>query len=214
MREGYSVLWTGWNWDVENPSPRPPQRIFLPIIVNPDGSSLVERINAEITVQVKDGVKVDWLAWGGSRCYSVADDPTKLQQAATSPCAICPTWTIIGPRTVIPRADWQFARLVDNVTTTTVVNQSGNAMSYYQRGSRRGRSTRFSTDAKNPRVVGLGLAAIRDAISFFHFETQDDYANPNPLAVPHKKSKGKIRGGSRVRLHLRHLAIRVASSPP
>jgi hypothetical protein len=181
MREGYSMLWTGWNWDVESTTGVPPQRIFLPIIVNPDGSSLVERINAEITVQVKDGIQVDWLAWGGSRCYAVADDPA-LQQAATLSVRDLPDVDHIGPRTVIPRTDWQFAILDAN--RNPVFNP---VHVYYPKGFEKGRIYEVLYHAKNPRVVGLGLAAIRDAISFFHFETQDDYANPNPLAVPHHK---------------------------
>ena len=184
MREGYSVLWTGWNWDVESTTGVPPQRIFLPIIVNPDGSSLVERINAEITVQVRDGIQVDWLAWGGSRCYSVADDPA-LQQAATLSVRDLPDVDHIGPRTVIPRTDWQFAVLDAN--KNPVFNP---VHVYYPNGTKgfeKGRIYEVLYHAKNPRVVGLGLAAIRDAISFFHFETRDDYANPNPLAVPHHK---------------------------
>jgi len=183
MREGYSVLWTGWNWDVESTTGVPPQRIFLPIIVNPDGSSLEERINAEMTVQVKDNVKVDWLAWGGSRCYSVADDPA-LQEAATLTVRDLPDVDHIGPRTVIPRTDWQFARL--DASNKPVFSA---AQVYYEKGFEKGRIYEVLYHAKNPRVVGLGLAGIRDAISFFHFETQDDYANPNPLAVSPQKSK-------------------------
>jgi len=186
MREGYSLLWTGWNWDVENPSPtNPPQRIYLPIVVNPDGSPLVEWINAEITVQVKDGVKADWLAWGGSRCYLVADDATKQQQAVMTERDV-PDVDVIGPRTLVPRADWAFARLVTDGTNTTVVNEPANAISY-PNGFKKGKIYEVLYWAKNPRVVGLGLAGIRDAISFFHYETQDDFGNANPLVL----AKGK-----------------------
>jgi len=186
MREGYSVLWTGWNWDVENPSStNPPQRIYLPIVVNSDGSPLVEWINAELTIQVKDGVKADWLAWGGSRCYLVAADAAKQQQAVMTERDL-PDVDAIGPRTEIPRADWAFARLVTDGTTTSVVNEPANAVSY-PKGFTKGKIYEVLYWAKNPRVVGLGLAGIRDAISFFHFETQDDFGNANPLTL----AKGK-----------------------
>src|ERR1035437_3049342 len=83
MQQGYSVLWTGWNWDVEavsaSDTAASPLRIFLPILVNPDGSTLSEKINAEITVEAKDGVMFDWLAWGFSHCYLV--DPNKMNSA-------------------------------------------------------------------------------------------------------------------------------------
>lgn len=185
MREGYSLLWTGWNWDVESTTGVPPQRIFLPIVVNADGSPLVERINAEITVQVKDGVRVDWLAWGGSRCYSVADDPA-LRQAATLTVRDLPDVDHIGPRTLIPRNEWDFAVL--DASNNPVFNP---VHVYYPKGFEKGRIYEVLYHAKNPRVVGLGLAGIRDAISFFHFETQDDRGIPNPLAVRQNKNKMK-----------------------
>ena len=170
----------GLELGVENPSStNPPQRIYLPIVVNPDGSPLVERINAELTIQVKDGVKADWLAWGGSRCYLVADDATKQQQAVMTERDV-PDVDVIGPRTVVPRADWQFARLVTDGANTTVVNRARQRGVVLQ-GLHEGEDLRGALLGEEPAGVGLGLAGIRDAISFFHFETQDDFGNANPL---------------------------------
>lgn len=181
MREGYSILWTAWNWDVESTAGTNPLRIFLPIILNADDSPMVDRINAELTVQLNDTVKVEWFDWGGSRCYHVADDSNLLQDATLTVRDV-PDVDHIGPRTLIPRTDWQFAIL------DTLGNPVFNPVHvYYPQGFVKGKIYELLYWAKNPRVVGLGLAAIRDAISFFHFETQDDYANPNPLAVPHHR---------------------------
>jgi hypothetical protein len=180
MREGYSILWSGWNWDVERPTENP-LRIFLPIVVNEDGSPLVEWINAEITVQDRDGVKVDWIAWGGSRCYAVTDDPV-LQQQAILTVRDLPDVDSIGPRTLVPREDWDFAVLDSNGSPVF-----DPVHVYYPAGFEKGRIYELLYWAKNPRVVGLGLAGIRDAISFFHFETEDDHGNPNPLSVGHGK---------------------------
>jgi len=175
MREGYSILWTGWNWDVETPG-GDPQRIFLPIIVNADGTPLVERINAELTVQITSGIKSEWFGWGGSRCYPVADDPA-LQQQATLTVRDAPDVDHIGPRTEIPRTDWQFAIDVNGNVVPNPVHV------YYSKGFEKGKIYELLYHAKNPRVVGLGLAAIRDAISFFHFEKQDDKGSANPLTT-------------------------------
>lgn len=177
MREGYSLLWAGWNWDVETGDTL---RIFLPIIVNPDGSPMIEKVNAEMTVQVKDGVQVEWFAWGNSRCYPVADDPV-LQQAAVLSERDAPDVDAIGPRTIIPRQDWQFAVLKDGMPVFDPAHV------YYPNGFRKGKIYELLYWAKNPRVVGLGLAAIRDALSFFHFEARDDRGTPNPLAGTSQK---------------------------
>ena len=40
----------------------------------------------------------------------------------------------------------------------------------------------FTYTAKDPLVLGLGLAATRDLVSFLRHATTDDDGNPNPLA--------------------------------
>jgi hypothetical protein len=40
----------------------------------------------------------------------------------------------------------------------------------------------FSYTAKDPKVAGVGFAAIRDFNSFLRYATTDDFGNPNPLA--------------------------------
>ncbi len=42
----------------------------------------------------------------------------------------------------------------------------------------------FIYEAKDPIVLGLGFAAMRDAISFLRYATADRDGNPNPLAAP------------------------------
>jgi hypothetical protein len=189
MREGYSLLWTGWNWDVEGAmSGVQPQRIFLPIIRTPDNKDLVAWINAEITIQVKDGILFDWLAWGGSRCYAAAEDSGLRQQAVLSVRDL-PDVDHIGPRTTIDRSAWDFAKVVNNAVVPSAVQV------YYPNGGNgfeKGRIYEVLYWAKNPRVVGLGLAGIRDAISFFRFETQDDVGTKNPLAVAKGKKEEKV----------------------
>ena len=42
----------------------------------------------------------------------------------------------------------------------------------------------FIYEAQDPIVLGLGFAAMRDAISFLRYESADPEGNPNPLAAP------------------------------
>ena len=170
MRQGYSLLWSAWNWDVERIA-RQPLRINLPIIVQASGESMVATINAELAVQSRDGVTVEWIAWGGSRCYPVAEEA--IQEAALT-VRDHPD----GERRLIPRTDWRFA----------VISPGGQPRFdpvhvHLPSGFEKGKLYELVYMAKHPRVVGLGLAAARDAISFFHFEAADDVGNVNPLAV-------------------------------
>ncbi len=72
-----------------------------------------------------------------------------------------------GARTLIPRDRWRFA------DPTRV---------FYGQGFVPGRIYEVVYIARDPRVVGLGLAAIRDSLAFFHFAGADDVGTPNPLA--------------------------------
>jgi hypothetical protein len=47
----------------------------------------------------------------------------------------------------------------------------------------------FIYSAKNPLVLGLGFAAVRDTVSFLRYEKKDKAGNPNPLA-PDKNHGG------------------------
>jgi hypothetical protein len=193
MRQGYSILWTGWNWDVENvgttAAAGPAVRIWLPIVTaDAVGTPLIEKINAEISVELKT-TAFDWVAWGNSRCYYV--DPGR-QNEATLTMRDNPDVDRIddAARTLIARSTWRFGRIYKDGAGNQQFDASDptNAISV-DGGLQKGKIYELLYHAKNPRVVGLGLAAIRDALSFFHFETQDDHGNLNPLAVPKNKNK-------------------------
>ena len=170
MRQGFSLLWSAWNWDVASIG-RQPLRINLPIIFGEDGEPMTARINAELTVQSHDGVTVEWIAWGNSRCYPAAKDavPDAVLTVRSDPD---------GERHVIPRENWQFA-----IVTPGGEPRFDPVHVYLPGGFAKGKIYELIYTAKHPRVVGLGLAATRDAISFFHFDAADDVGNANPLAL-------------------------------
>ncbi len=172
MRQGYSLLWSAWNWDVERVGEKP-LRINLPISVKDNGDPVTGLVAAELAVQNRDGKKVERIAWGGSRCYPVAG---AYENEAILTVRDHPDIDNIGPRTLIPRDQWDFAVLdskEDPVYDPVHV--------YLPAGFKKGKIYELIYTAKNPRVVGLGLAAVRDAISFFRFDSMDDKGASNPL---------------------------------
>jgi hypothetical protein len=70
---------------------------------------------------------------------------------------------------VVPDSGWNY-----NAEGTAISLASGNfvANDIYE----------FAYTAKDPRVNGLGFAAIRDWMEFLRYERRDDHNNPNPLA--------------------------------
>jgi hypothetical protein len=169
MRQGYTILWTGWNWDVI------PWdgliQIDLPV-ASIDGTPITQLIAAEmVPTFATETQPTQRLAWGNSRCYPPVDPLDN--SAATLTVRDEPR----GERTEIPRDQWRFARMDEGELVPDSVTV------YIESGFEPGRIYELIYQASSPRVVGLGLAAVRDAISFFRYETHDLEGNRNPLAV-------------------------------
>ncbi len=169
MEQGYSLLWTAWNWDVR--SGHDLLQIELPIATE-NGAPIRQCIAAEIVNSFGRGpVPSMPLAWGNSRCYPALDPMDNSGAVLTvrnAPGA---------DRVQVPNESWSFSRFEQyfRVPDPTSLSVDG--------GLQPGMIYELIYEVQNPRVVGLGLAAVRDAISFFHFEGVDSYGSPSPLAV-------------------------------
>jgi hypothetical protein len=168
MEQGYSLLWSAWNWDVAAGDHR--LQIELPIATD-DGTPIRQRIAAEIVNSFStEALPSMPLAWGESRCYPARDAEDNADAVLTARDAP------LGERRPIPSDRWRFARVEAGVTIPDPTSIAVDG------GLQPGVIYELVYEASNPRVVGLGLAAVRDAISFFRFEGADRYGNPSPLA--------------------------------
>jgi hypothetical protein len=169
MRQGYSLLWTAWNWDVRDGDHR--LQIELPIATD-DGQPIRQRIVAEIVNSYgTTALESSALAWGNSRCYPALDANDNSDAVLTMRSA--PD----GARVPVPKDQWSFARAENGVRVPDPSSLTIDG------GIRPGVIYELIYETENPRVVGLGLAAVRDALSFFHFDGHDRFGNPNPLAA-------------------------------
>jgi hypothetical protein len=91
----------------------------------------------------------------------------------------------------IPREEWEFARLEND----EIVPDPGTI--YIKKGFKPGWLYDLVYVGKNPKVTGLGLAAIRDVVSFFRYEKADEAGNENPLAsvIEHTFAWGHSQSG-------------------
>ena len=164
LRQGYSLLWSAWNWDVRPGNDR--LQIELPI-ASEAGRTITGPLAAEFVVN-RPTVNAPFM-WGFSRGYPPLslDDPKARLTVRDEPD---------GERTEIARDAWRFARWEGGllIPDPTLV--------FYDQGFVPGRIYEVVYTARDPRVVGLGLAAIRDAISFFRFAGADAEGTVNPLA--------------------------------
>jgi hypothetical protein len=164
LRQGYSLLWSGWNWDVLPGNGR--LQIQLPVATDA-GAPITGPVAAEF--MVGRWTRSAPFMWGSSRGYPPLrlDAPDARLTVRDEPD---------GLRREIPRDLWRFGRLEGDrlVPDPTHV--------FHVAGFEPGRIYEVLYEARDPVVVGLGLAAIRDAISFFRFETDDRTGGANPLA--------------------------------
>jgi hypothetical protein len=149
LEQGFSLLWVGWQLD-------PPPTDALLLRVYPPTTD----INRTVTGLVRsdfvvrtEGVRDHSLGDGDHVPYPVAD-----------PASDAHTLTVrdapLGERHTIPRSEWQFAR----------VDGSGNVVPdgthvYLASGFTPKRIYEVVYTAAHPPLAGLGLAAIRDAVT-------------------------------------------------
>ena len=182
MRQGYTIVWCGWqgdlmalkNWLVLN----------VPVATD-NGKPIVAQARTEIVVDEK-GVNSQPLS-GDERVKSYAAASLDKSQAS-----LTVREKSYGKRIAVPASDWEFATCVDGKVAPSATDL------YLRAGYKPGHVYEFIYPAKNPLVLGLGFAAVRDLVSFLRFETNDRTGKANPLASPLQISPrpgGRHRGG-------------------
>ncbi|MGE0555044.1 MAG: alpha/beta hydrolase domain-containing protein [Gemmatimonadales bacterium] len=148
MRLGLTVIWVGWQHDV----PLDPDliRLHAPVATGPGGEELSGLLRA------------DWVVPRPAKSLSIAHANHVAYPADTS--AVENQLTVrdgrYAERTVVPRSAWRFAR-----------EEAGRVVPdptrlYLASGFEPGRIYELVYRSRNPRVAGLGLAVIRDVISY------------------------------------------------
>ncbi len=152
MRLGLTIIWVGWQHDV--PLRKGLLRSHVPVAR--DGKRPIQGL-----------VRTDWTVDRPAKTlplghrnhipYPVSDpnDPVNVLTVRTGR---------LMPRRTIPRRDWRFAR-----------EQNGRVVEsrtdiYKESGFDAGKIYELVYRAQDPRVVGLGLAAVRDTMSYAKYD--------------------------------------------
>ncbi len=158
LKRGYTVMMVGWQWDI-----RPGAsglHFSPPVAVGASGRPITGLVRSDITIDAPTrviplGHRVNTLQALG---YAVSDtaDPANVLTVRDDP---------LGTRRVIPRAAWRFAR-----------EEQGRVVSdprsvYLPAGFEVGKIYEVVYRAQDPVVVGTGLAAVRDVISYLKHDT-------------------------------------------
>jgi hypothetical protein len=150
MRQGFTLLWMGWQWDV----PEGRMRMEIPIATN-NGQPITGWVRGNFIPGAN--LSSALIADRGHQPYPVvAPDSTEHRLLVRT----LPT----DPPREISRATWHFT----GPGTITV-----------DRGFEAGLIYDVVYRARNPRVVGVGLSGTRDIVSFFKHATAAQ-GNPTP----------------------------------
>ena len=158
MRQGFALVWIGWQFDV----PDQPNALRLVAPVATEGGKPIRGL-VRADFVFSNRVYDTSLGHRGQKPYPAIDlDDASYRLTVRD--------SILGERRVVPRDQWQFARLVDGKPVS-----DANYI-YLKSGFEPGKIYEIVYRAENPVVVGLGLAAVRDAIAFFKYEKNDALA--------------------------------------
>jgi hypothetical protein len=152
MRQGYSLLWSGWQGDVAEGDDL--LRAQLPIATERDGPIVASSRDEFVFDHARSPVTAP-LSYLAATLDQGAATLTVRQREQ-------------DPRTVLSPAHWRFKS-----NSRIEITRPGrfDAGAIYE----------FIYPARDPIVMGLGFAAVRDLVSFMRNESADVDGRPNPL---------------------------------
>jgi len=163
MRLGLTVIWIGWQSDV--PERDGVLRLHLPTVT--DHGETIEGL-----------VRCDWVVDQAVPSLGLGHRnhiPYPLADPDSPDNVLTVRDGRLAERVVVPRSEWRFAREVEG----QVVEDHG--FVYMESGFEAGKIYELVYRGKDPVVVGLGLAAIRDVMSYAKYD--DDSLFPVDFGI-------------------------------
>ena len=186
LENGFSLLWLGWQFDV--PVREGQMRLHTPVATE-DGATITGLVRSEVVVNER--VFDRSLADRSHMAYEVADPNDSANVMTVRDGAG-------QPRRVVPRDQWRFARrdesgeIVDDPTRV-----------YLEGGFEPHKLYDIVYRAKDPALVGLGPAAVRDMISRMKYDDSPELGLAAG-AIDHAIAWGVSQSGRFLRTFLYH----------
>ena len=176
MRQGYTIVWCGWQGDL---MPLENWLVMGVPVATDSGKEIVRNVRTEMVVTEK-GIKSQPLS---------GDERVKSYEAESQDKSLA-TLTVreqsYGNRIAVPPQEWEFASAeIDAQSGEETIRPSSTDL-YLRSGYTPGHIYEFIYRAKNPLVLGLGFAVVRDLVSFLRYEIKDTAGQFNPLATNEK----------------------------
>lgn len=178
---GYVFLTAAWQGDV--PAATGKLTLKVPVAKNADGSSITGTYRAELlpTAATNDSLPLP----GGPFNAAMQAYATASLDNAKPGYVLTRRINEGDARQLIPASDWKFAKCsaatpfpgTPDETNVCLKDKRDPAYLY-----------ELVYVAKDPKVMGLGLAALRDMITFFHRDASDSAGTANPVAAAIKNT--------------------------
>jgi hypothetical protein len=169
--EGHISVISGWQGDLSTLPDL--QTIQVPVAANPDGSSILGRVIATFTDMAPGAAVLDIMGGIpggiGSRNFAPATERGARLTTIERDDA---------PPVEIPRHHWSFA----DCSAKDFPGKPDLDKLCVKGGFNPKYAYTLSFLTKDPKVLGVGLAATRDLVSFLRYADKDSFGAPNPLA--------------------------------
>ena len=189
--EGHVSLVSGWQGDVIPTANN--QTIKVPVARNRDGSDVsgpvlarfVDLASATTTASIRLG------SMGSASYPPVSLDTSRATLTFHTAETVAGTHSGSG---TVAAADWAFA----DCRSTPFPGVPDPARICLKNGFDPARLYELVYTAKDPLVLGVGLAATRDLVSFFRYARADQGGTPNPVAgaIRHSVASGTSQAGN------------------
>ncbi|GAA4340433.1 alpha/beta hydrolase domain-containing protein [Pigmentiphaga soli] len=176
---GYTVVWSGWQGNIAQTGngATGPVGTLLPVARNADGSPITGLSREEF---VPDNA-------GGGTVMKLNYPPASLSDRSEVAFTARQTWLDSDGKqdyaaVSVPVTAWSYQVGEDGAvsvgfTPPSSVPRAGGAAEPADQGT----IYQFVYRARDPKVMGIGFAAVRDLLSFLRYSEQDAQGTPNPL---------------------------------
>jgi hypothetical protein len=183
LQQGYTVAWCGWQWDVIRSS-------------GMLGLEVPEAMEGQAPVSGK--VLCQWWPNATTPVLLLADrvhHPYPAAEVADPEAVLTVREHDYAPRQVMPRTQWQFARLEGERVIPDPTHI------YFAAGFQAGKVYECVYRTQKAPVVGLGLLAVRDVVSFLRYGSTAEH-NPGAGQIDYAYGFGISQSGRFLRHYL------------
>ena len=195
---GHVALISGWQGDLAQTDRN--WAVQVPVATNPGGTPVTGPVLARLADSRPGTRSRPLVLLGAAIPYDAASLDT-ARARLVSKASETRAGEVAGVRE-IPGADWAFADCSD----APFPGKPDPRMLCLRDGFDPALLYELVYDARDPKVLGVGMAAMRDVAAFFRREARDEAGNPNPVAgrITHAVAQGISQSGNALKtfIHL------------